>query len=210
MKKYVGVLVLTASLVLAGVAGAITIENPSFELPGVLKPNIADVPGWHAGDVNLYSGAETGWNPTDGDYTGYMQIGAQIYNLTDHVVAAGMSYTLTFDMQRTWWDPSVSPDTPVTASLFYDDNGTRVPMESLEITFPNVDDSGMAEYALSVNSNDIPDAIGKQIGIQITGGTLDEYQSAWIGYDNFQLIPEPTTIALLGLGAIGMIRRRRA
>jgi uncharacterized protein len=31
----------------------------------------------------------------------------------------------------------------------------------------------------------------------------------WIGVDNISVTPEPTTLALLGLGALGLIRRRR-
>ena len=214
MKKYVAVLMLGACLVLAGVAGAITVENHSFELPGddpattdvVEKPGIAEIPGWTGGDVNLWSGAEPGYGPTDGDYTGYMQTGAQIYNLTDHVIAAGEIYELQFDMRKTWFGAAATVD------LYFDDAGARTPLGSTLVTFADGASTGMEGQSLVANADDVAGAVGKQLGIQVTCGTLDAYEDGWIGYDNFRMdvIPEPMTIALLGLGALGMIRRRRA
>ncbi len=215
MKRGVVVCMLLVSLVLVGVAPAITVENPSFELPGVgpdpanpAKPGIDDIPGWSAGDVNHWSGAETDWGPTDGLYTGYMQTGAQIYNLTDHVIAAGEAYELQFDMRRTWWGASTTVD------LYFDDAGARTPLGSILVTFADLGTTDMVGYTLGANAEDVAGAIGKKLGIQVTSGTLavteDMYEDGWVGYDNFRLTPEPTTIALLGLGVLGLVRRRRA
>lgn len=200
------VFMLLASLVVVGVASAITIENPSFELPGVDKPGIADIPGWNAGDVNQWSGAETDWGPTDGLYTGYMQIGSQIYNLTDHVITAGEIYELTFDMRKTW------EGSATTVELYFDDAGARTTLGSILVEFPDGGTTDMEGYSLIASADDVAGAAGNQIGIQVTCGTVDETAGGWIGYDNFSLevIPEPATITLLGLGVLGLVRRRRA
>ncbi len=189
MKKCAIVFVVALVGVSVSVSAApITVENHSFELPGVgpdpanpAKPGIDDIPGWSAGDVNHWSGAETKWGPTDGLYTGYMQTGGQIYNLIDHTIAGGMEYTLTFDLRRTWWGDRTTVD------LYYDDNGNRVPMGSEEISFPDLDTTDMVEYTITVQSEAVPASIGKQIGIQVTCGTLNSYQESWVGYDNFRL-----------------------
>lgn len=211
MKRGVVVCMLLVGLVLVGVAPAITVENHSFELPGVgpdpanpAKPGIDDIPGWSAGDVNHWSGAETDYGPTDGLYTGYMQTGAQIYNLTDHVIAAGEVYELQFDMRKTWWGASTTVD------LYFDDAGARTPLGSILVTFADQATTDMVGYTLGANAEDVAGAIGNQLGIQVTSGTLDSYEDGWVGYDNFRLTPEPTTIALLGLGVLGLVRRRRA
>lgn len=212
MEKKVVTIVLAMVLFAVAAQGAvIPIMNASFEFPGVgpdpenpAKPNIDELPGWTAGDVNHWSGAETDWGPTDGLYTGYMQTGAQIYNLTDHVIAAGEVYELQFDMRRTWWGDSTTVD------LYFDDAGARTPLGSILVTFADVATTDMAGQILTAGADDVAGAIGKKLGIQVTSGTVDIYDDGWVGYDNFRLTPEPTTITLLGLGVLGLVRRRRA
>ncbi len=175
------VAVMLVAMTVSVSAEAIFVENPSFELPGVDKPNIADIPGWDGADDSLFAGAEVDWGPTDGVYTGYMQTGAGIYNLTDHTIAGGTEYTLTFDIRRTWWGDTTTVD------LYYDDNGNRVPIGSVEVTFADMATTDMEERTVMVNSDDVPASIGKELGIQITCGTLNVYEDGWVGYDNFRL-----------------------
>jgi regulation of enolase protein 1 (concanavalin A-like superfamily) len=57
----------------------------------------------------------------------------------------------------------------------------------------------------SFNRPDLPAEL--QVGIMAGNFTRD-----WMGtmdFDNFSLVPEPATIALLGLGALALIRRKR-
>ena len=46
-----------------------------------------------------------------------------------------------------------------------------------------------------------------QWGFGIFGGT--SAPSGHLGFDNFRSIPEPATMALIGLGAVALLRRRR-
>lgn len=182
MKKHGIVLFVMVMAMMTSVwADAIFIENPSFEEPGTGKPMVGELPGWEAGDTNAWSGAETGWGPTDGLYTGFMQTGAQTYNLTDHVIGGGMEYTLTFDIRKTW--VGANP----TVALYYDNEGERVSMASIVIELPAGDTTDMEEHTITVKSNDVPESIGKLLGIQITCGTVNNYADGWIGYDNFRL-----------------------
>ena len=53
-----------------------------------------------------------------------------------------------------------------------------------------------------------PDLAGTlQIGLHHATATAD---IGYVAFDNFTITPEPTTIALLGLGGLGLIRRKRS
>ena len=161
-------------------AAPIEVVNYSFELPGTGKPDFSTIPAWDSAGNNL-GGAETEWGPTHGVYTGYMQIGCQAYNLTNHTIGLAMEYTLTFDMRKTWDGANTTVD------LYYDNGGVRVPMASLLVVFPAGSTTPMQTYTLKAKSNDVPASIGKKIGIQITCGTAGVTGSGWIGLDYFRL-----------------------
>ena len=186
----------------SALAVPITLENFSFELPGVGKPDIADVPGW-TGEGTGGGGAETDWGPTDGLYTAYLGGNMEVFQLTGHTIAASEVYTLTIDARRTWLGPNV------TIALYYDDGGARVPIGSLLHEFVGGGTTDMEELNLVALADDTAASIGNNLGIQIMSGDPD---AAWIGFDNVRLdvVPEPATLALLGFGALGLIRRRRA
>ena len=198
-------IVLAAAAVLAVTmsvsADPIFVENWSFENPGTGKPGFDQIPGW-TGEGTGGGGAETGWGATDGVYTGFLGGNMEVFQLTGHTIAADEVYTLTIDARRTWEGPNV------TLGLYYDDGGARVQMASLLHEFVGGSTTDMEELNLVALANDTAAAIGNNLGIQIMSGPPD---AAWIGFDNVRLdvIPEPATLALVGFGALGLIRRRR-
>ncbi|MCK4292397.1 MAG: lamin tail domain-containing protein, partial [Planctomycetes bacterium] len=170
---------LTLSVSLVGFTAVesapITVENASFELPGTDKQNNwGNVPGWSSDTVAADSGVETGYNPTDGDWTGFlMGSDPSAWNLTDHTIAAGDVFTLTLDAQENW----AAPDFQL--ALYYDDAGSRVTAASKDVKLTG---APKQEFSLSFTADDLPGSIGNKIGIE-----LDNIGDGWAGFDNVRL-----------------------
>jgi hypothetical protein len=157
-------------------AEPIEVENFSFELPGTSKQqNWANVPGWSSDTAATDSGVETGYTPTDGEWTAFIRNSdSSIWQLTDHVVTWGDVFELKVDARITW------AATTMLMILYYDDNGARVQAASSEVTL--TDD--MQEYTLIFDSTDAPDSVGHQIGIEFDNANTGDN---WIGIDNVRL-----------------------
>ncbi len=181
MKKWSMLILVTLAAVTVSVsAESIFVENHSFEEPGTGKPNWVDVPGWDAAGEQL--GGVEALSPSDGVYTGFLQIGSQAYNLTDHTIPGAVEYTLVYDVRKSWLGSQI------TVELYYDDDGgDRVSMVADVYDLPAGDNSPMEERSITVRSDDVPDAIGHKLGIQVTGGEVDVSVAAWVGFDNFRL-----------------------
>lgn len=201
MKRNISLLLVVVCFVGAGVAKAIVVENNSFEQPGTDKQtNWENVPGWSSDTVAADSGVETGYGPTDGDWTAFMMGGdPSTWQLTDHTIAAGEIYELSLDAHVTWLGVDFQMD------LYYDDAGTRVQAATRTVTLGD----DMAAYSLTFNADDVAASIGNKIGIELNNVTATE--GSWLGMDNVSLtvVPEPMTIALLSAGALGLVRRRK-
>ncbi len=154
----------------------VTIENFSFELPGTEKQlGFDNVPGWNTDAPPADSGVETGYTPTDGDWTAYLMSGdPSVWQLTDHTIAEGDVFEMKVDARITW------AATNVQMTLYYDDNGTRVPVVSSDVALTE----DMQEYTLSFTTNDVPESVGHQIGIEFTNVSSGD---SWIGLDNVRL-----------------------
>jgi hypothetical protein len=173
---------------------AIPVENASFELPGTTKQNnwdggtnakgtFEDVPGWSSDTMAEDSGVESDWpGSTEGVWTGFMMgSDPSAWNLTDHVISAGEVLTLKVDLQDNWTDGG-APE--VTISLYYDDAGTRVTMASATVTPSDQAEGGWAEFSVSVAADDVPDSIGKLLGVEIDNVSAT---NSWIGMDNVRI-----------------------
>ena len=96
----------------------------------------------------------------------------------------------------------------VEASLIYDDEGalTEIHSETFYPTFTGEDVGTWSEVQLLFTVPGGAVYAGEDIGIQ-----FKQDIRGWVLVDNVRLdlIPEPMTISLLGLGSLGLLRRRR-
>ena len=85
--------------------------------------------------------------------------------------------------------------------MFIDSYGERITVlsETVELT------DTWTTFTLDFYSNTFP-AVYNKIGIELANVTPTG--SSWIGIDNIQFVPEPATIALLGLGALAFLSRK--
>lgn len=70
----------------------------------------------------------------------------------------------------------------------------------------NPDNDPCLYVPLVISRPDLPETL--QIGLMQC--TYDSTVSGYAAFDNFSIVPEPATIALLGLGGLALIRRKRA
>ena len=179
---------------------AITIVNPSFEEPPTGHTNGVTPDGWSV-DGGSY-GTEVG--PYDGDQC--MFVGSfedndsTLFQLTDHTIAAGDEYTLTFYAKFTWnsgnWPGGYE------GHLYYDTgDGTRVVLDTIGNSFESGGyDPGQSyawiEYNLTVPINPGDAAIGSKLGFSYTNTTGgSEGWGSWTGCDLVSLENANTSIA---------------
>ena len=155
---------------------SIAIDNASFELPGTEKQKGFDgVAGWSTDGPCADSGVETGYTPTDGEWTAYLMSGdPTVWQLTDHTIAEGQTLELKVDARITWAATSMQ------MTIYYDDNGVRVPVATSDVVLSDA----MQEYVLSFSAGDVPESAGKKVGIEFSNSSSGD---TWIGLDNVRL-----------------------
>jgi len=155
---------------------SVTIENFSFELPGTEKQlGFENVSGWNTDGPPADSGVETGYTPTDGDWTAYLMSGdPSVWQLTGHTLTEGNVLELKVDARITW------AATTLRMTLYYDDNGSRVPAVSSNVALTD----SMREFTLSFSAGDIPESVGHKVGIEFANVSSGD---TWIGLDNVRL-----------------------
>jgi len=158
--------------------GAVTLENPSFELPGgIKKPGFDDVPGWSTDAAAAASGVEPGYKPSDGYWTAYLKgTDPSIWQLTGQRITEGDEFKLTVDARRIKTGSSYDGKQKLTMILYHE--GSRVPIASKTVGLK----TGMQTFSLSAVILADSAAIGQNIGIELVSkGAL------WIGVDNVRL-----------------------
>ena len=178
---------------------AITLTNPSFEDTTSTSPPT----GWtRSSGVNFQSrGAAGGLNPTDGTRMAWTNNGFTGYQTVGEVIQLGTTYTLTVDVGTTGFATSTGTfrlygDAGFATAIGGAESAVAVTTNATWITDQSVSFTATAAEA------------GQLLGVSF--GTTGGVQNEW---DNLRLtavaVPEPTTTALIGLGGLALILRRR-
>ena len=195
---------------LSAMAGAITINNPGFEDP-VLSDGAwtYDYIGWNTSadewvgtwnpdpDGAIYygyggnapEGQNVGWAAaSDTDALGFGQILAE-------TLTADTTYTLTVEVGNNFYYAWNGYQVQLLAGgnlLAEDDNTLTIASDTFE--------TSTVTYTSGASVTP-----GQALEIRL----LAKVGTGEANFDNVQLIPEPATMGLLGLGALALIRRKR-
>lgn len=209
--KNVAFATLTASALSIGLTNAavISVVNGGFENPGVTTYTDTtatgqwnNVSGWSgiAGETytgsgttterantGTYGGKITYWTPDGRTDGGVLQV-------TSHTIAAGEEFTLTF------YHASTFGDAPLNYSLFYGDETQIISTASNTVTSPDFVELTLTGAATAAMA-------GQSLGILFDTPTngfsvIDDVSLSFV-------VPEPSSAALLGLGGLALVMRRR-
>ena len=212
---------LAASLALASSANAatmITVLNASFEDTDVADGTAGATPASWTGngaqgtqDFNTSGNTSNLPLPTDGDqhaYTNGTNNGlGTLSQVTSHTIVAGETYTLTVDVGQV----HAFSDGEARIWLFGSTGGVGTNFaENAGIVANN---QGLYLLDQTVSFTAGAGEAGQSLGIAISGGTNTDPGTRQVLFDNvrleFDVVPEPSSAALLGLGGLALIFRRR-
>jgi len=216
MRLHVGVSVFVALLVVVSGAwaGIVPITNPSFESPscGTVGPATCAPTGWTvSGAANAFlPGSGAFQSIPDGLQVAYSN-GGTLSQVLSTVIAANTTYTLSV-----WVSERVGDTFSPAIELLGGSNvlftmSTSNPGGAL----PTQSDGGSTPYdwvdwTMSYTSPASGAIIGQALGISLGAG------AAQSDFDNVSLtsapvssVPEPAMFALVGVGLLGLVTRRR-
>lgn len=198
------VIVCVAALMMPMSASAVmSLVNGSFEEPVIAQgDNYIEypvMPGWTVtGSVYYVSfkGSAGGFPPAGGAQELYLFGGT--LQQTVGVIEAGKTYTLTFSAGINTGQTAIYSE----VVLIDADNGGRLAAINLGDVITG--DTAMQWFTgtLIYNSDTYAGSIGHNMAVQVNSGTQ-------LHLDNFAIVPEPATIAVLGIGGL-FIRKRRS
>ncbi|MHC4500607.1 MAG: fibronectin type III domain-containing protein, partial [Planctomycetota bacterium] len=160
----------------AATAAAITVTNPGFEDPAVGHQNGVLPTGWlEQGGVYGIEAVNCG-----GSQSFFLGKNTEGYQLTDHTIAAGDKYTLTFDAFKTW---PPSPTATYEGRLYYKQGANRNAIASVDGNDVAMD---CDEYQLSYTVGPGDSFIGKKLGILFIN-TSTYSGDIWVAFDDVRL-----------------------
>ena len=204
-------------------AAAITIVNPSFEDPAYADGDWGDAAGWTGGYYDLadpgvwvtYAGDAGGYDPDAATgYGGVAPDGENVAWTTSYVgYDCGLSQVLSDTLQA---DTEYILSALVGNPVLYNGGWTgdyRIELlaggallASASGASPMTDER-WSKAILTYNSGASPAQLGDPLEIRLLA--VDFADGYEVDFDNVILVPEPATLALLGLGAL-MLKRKRS
>lgn len=190
MKSAIVSVTLLAFVSTVGAATIIPVPNGDFQA--------GSFTGWQTVGASVYCNNGQGATWTTGDYGAHIKSAGYTDPCLRSVWLQGVkgdSYTLEFDA-------AVNNTTAVNNMVYVEDSNQA------QMATGNIWQAGYAATSVYYHQS-IPfvntSANGMMmINIQTSSGSTHDF---WI--DNIQILPEPVTMSLLGLGLVGLLRRRR-
>ncbi|WP_397547827.1 FlgD immunoglobulin-like domain containing protein [Rhodothermus marinus] len=184
--------ILTLALLLAGAAPlfaqeAIPLENPSFEqapdgsTPCIRVTDWDQIPGWNMDAPAQDSGVSENANATDGTCAAWLASqDPAIWQLTDYVIQENDVITMYVDLRNSWMAYQVQ------IAIIYEYDGERRIAAADTVEVFDV----MTEYSVSFTASDVPEAIGRRVGVSIDNIGDD---GTYIEIDNVRLFRSTAT-----------------
>ena len=166
---------------------AIPLENPSFEqapdgsTPCVRVTDWDQIPGWNMDAPAQDSGVSENANATDGTCAAWLASqDPAIWQLTDYVIQENDVITMYVDLRNSWMAYQVQ------IAIIYEFDGARRIAAADTVEVFDV----MTEYSVSFTASDVPEAIGRRVGVSIDNIGDD---GTYIEIDNVRLFRSTAT-----------------